>query len=343
MVYFQTVDNLRLSDVGKASMFRGAISRERAGLLPICSTETDWRDAPALAGAELRKFWVSVWERGSNTLENSRDQRELAAWRITRQLAIVRGVIQPNAPLCDILEEGPDVLETDFTSFNEIKDWTLRGLLEVGSPLSVPDVPAVLLSQGGTVINDDYEPSRDSRLKRFSAVVEYFGRASLQLDASERACRGFAWFLLPETIRAGWPSPPNLFLFEARLVEIALDQLTEHGDKEARQEIAAKWDLTPQEVSQVMALARLALSMRYDTDDLRGGKALALSRLDAQIVKARDAFDHRGAGMMIREWWRIFRDKGDAQVEDEMGDMDGVIAAGASQKRLSKPKPKELE
>jgi hypothetical protein len=334
------VDDLRLSDVGKARLFRGAISRDRAGLLPICSTETDWRNAPALAGVELRKFWERIWDSEQNTIGGSKEERELAAWRITRQLAVLRGAIEPNAPLSNIAE-GADVLESDFTSFNEINDWALRKLLERGTPMTVPDIPATMLLHNGTVVSDSYDPKKDQRLHRFQQVVEYFGKASLQLDSSARACRGFAWFLSPETIRAGWPSPPSLFLFEARLVEHAISQLTDGGDDSSRAEIASRWDLLPQEVCQVMALARLALSMRYDTDDLKGGKALALARLEAQISKAQDALDHRGAGMMIREWWRIFRDKGDAQVEDEFGDMDGVIQASAKQKRLSKPKPKD--
>ena len=331
------MDDLRLSDVGKARLFRGAISREQAGLLPICDSEHDWRTSAPLRGAELLAFWAQVWERNQNTLANTSDDRLLAAWRITRQLAVIRGAIMHGEPLSTVCGDGPDTLASDFTSFVDIADWGLRGLLTEGSPLAPPDVPSEHLTPSG-LVSEDYDPGRDERLLRFQQVVEYFGLASLRLDASDRARRGFAWFLSPDTIRAGWPSPPSIFLFEIRLVEKAVALLSDHGDAEARAEITARWDLEPHEVAQVVTLARLALAMRYDADDLKGGKALTLSRLERQITKAGDALDHRGAAMMLREWWRIFRDKGEAQVEDEFGDMDGVIKVSATRKRLAKPK-----
>ncbi len=323
--------------MGKARLFRGAISREQAGLLPICDSEHDWRTAPALAGEELRAFWAQVWERDANTLPNTTEDRLLAAWRIMRGLAVVRGAIMPGEPLSTLLGDGPDTLVSDFTSFVDISDWALRNLLANGTPLAPPDVPSGSLTNAGQVV-PEYEPARDERLMRFQQVAEYFGLASLNLDQSDRARRGFAWFLSPDTIRAGWPSPPSIFLFEVRLVEKVVALLQRQGDAEARAEITAQWDLQPQEVAQVVTLARLALALRYDTEDLKGGKALTLSRLERQIAKAEDALDHRGAAMMLREWWRIFRDKGEAQVEDEFGDMDGVIKVSAARKRLSKPK-----
>lgn len=331
------MDDLRLSDRGKARLFPGIISREQAGLYPICTTENDWRDVPALKGAALRKFWTRVFERGANTLDGSEPDRLLAAWRLTRFMAVSRGVIQPNAPLGQTCE-GPEVFFTDFRSFIQVPDWATKAILSQGDgvPLAPPRVAAD--SMRGREVAASYEPEKDERLVRFVQLVAYIGQAALMLDQSERSRRGFEWFIDPATIRAGWPSPSALFRFEAELVREASEIITDKAGIAGRREIAARWGLEEFEVSQLVFLTRRALATALDPDDLAGHKAVAIARLEAQYEKAVDALDHRGAAMIQREQWRILRDKGEAQVEDELGEMDGVIQAASARKRLSRPK-----
>lgn len=333
--------DLRLSDVGKARLFRNAQSREQAGLLPITDVEHDPLRAPALRGAELRAFWDRVWERETNTLENTLAERSLAAWRLTRQLAIMRGVIQPDDPL-EMIEHECVLDSTEFTSFREVRDGWLRRLLGSGVSMVPPDVPADRLLPNGDV-SEDYDPERDDALVRFTELAVYFGQGCLKLDQSDRTRRGFAWFLDPATIRAGWPSVPVLYRFEADMVSKAIDVLVDHGAQPARDEIAARWGLPPGEVEQVCALAKTGMAMRQRFQDRDGNKALALAKLERLEEKALDALDHRGAAMIRREWWRIFDSKAEQDVVDEFEDMTNIITVSASEKRKALPRPKETD
>jgi hypothetical protein len=326
------------SDRDKAKRFPGAFPRAQLNLPPICDAENDWRKLPALRGAALKRFWSSVFEKGRTTIEGSRNDRLLAAWRLTRLMAVVRGVIQPNEPLGETMGDGqPEVYQTDFRSFIDIQDWATKSLLgKEGVPLAPPHIATNLLRNGE--VAEDYEPEKDERLTRFVGLVAYLGQASLQLDQSESARRGFEWFIDPGWIRVAWPSPPALFQFEAELVSEAIEIVTDMSAAHARKEIAAKWDLTYNEVSQVIFLARRAMKVALDADDLAGHKAVVCARLEKTYDAAIEAMDHRGAALAAREFWRIMRDKGEAQAEDELGEMDAVIQAGATRKRLSRPK-----
>ena len=317
------------------------MSREQAGLLPICDADSDPRYAPALQGAELRAFWERVWEREGITIENTVADRRLAAWRVTRQLALIRGVIQPGDP---IEMAGADVVwdDTNFTSFVEVRDAWLRRLLAGGVSMAPPEVPSTHLLTGGAV-SDDYRPERDEHLSRFVELVTYIGQGVLALHESPSTRRGFAWFTSPETIRAGWPSVPVLSQFEADVVFQAIELLADMDDRKARAEIAARWGLSHGEVEQVVAMAMKGMAMRQRFEDRDGNKALILARMDRQREKAIDALDHRGAAMIDRERWRIFRDRGEEDVVDEFEDMTNVISVSASEKRKALPTPKDTD
>lgn len=335
------MDDLRLSDSGKARLFRNAMSREQAGLLPICDAETDPRNAPALQGAELRAFWERIWERESITIGNTADDRKLAAWRLTRQLAVIRGVIQPGDPL---EWAGHDIVwtDTEFTSYVEVRDAWLRRLLASGVSMAPPEVPSTHLLPSGAV-DEDYRPERDEELTKFVDLVTYVGQGILALEQSAKTRRGFAWFTSVDTVRVAWPSVPVLSQFEAEVAAQAADLLVEHEAKQARDEIRARWDLSHSEVEQVYALALKAMAVRQRFEDRDGNKALILARMDALREKAIDALDHRGAAMIDRERWRIFRDRGEEDVVDEFEDMTNVISVSASEKRKALPKPKDTQ
>lgn len=339
--YTVAVRDFNLSDVDKVRLFPGAIPREQAGLLPIEDIETDWRKAPALVGQRLMAFWDRQFAvRNDNSRDGTEWDRAHAAWRITRQLAIARGIIQPDDPIEEVGSEIPWT-QSEFTSFVEVRDAHLRTLIGAGAPMTCPPVPDAFLTPAGEV-SQEYNPYEDAPLVRFQRLVHFFGQACLMLDQSDRTCRGFVWFESPESIRAGWPSPPVLSFHECRLIEETVELIAGSGDMDAAREIAARWDLMPNEVQQLVALARAALAARARLDDRDGYKALIIARLDVLAAKAEDALDHRGAAQIRREQWRIFEARAEQDIADEFGDMSNAISLSASERRRRLlPKPKD--
>lgn len=332
--------NFRLNDAKKARLFRGVISPEQAGLLPICDVETDWRDQPALQGAELRRFWNRMFENEGITLENTSEERLLSAWRITRHLGVLRGVLQKGDQI-DLVIRDPSINNSEFTSYVEVRDAWLRRILAGGVAMTPPDVPPAMLMEDGRV-NPDYRPKRDDKpLTRFVEMVKYVGKGVLALEESDKTRRGYVWFTSLDTIRVSWPIAPVLSNFEAKLVSEVIDILVDNSDKRARQEIAAKWALRPYEVEQLCSLARASMAQSQQFEDREGNKALVLARIDMLAEKAAEALDHRGAMLMHKEWWRIFDSRGEQDTVDEFEDMTNVLSISAATKRRSLSKPKE--
>lgn len=334
--------NFRHNEPEKARLFRGLISPEEAGLLPICDADTDWRKQPALQGAELRAFWERMFDNDAMDLDNSSQDRLLAAWRLTRSLGKIRGVLQRGDPI-ELVIRDPAVNNSEFTSYVEVRDAWLRSLLASGVAMMPPEMPKTMLLTSGAV-SDDYRPKRDDpALVRFVELVTYVGQGVLALDQSAKARRGFVWFTSLDLVRAGWPSAPVLSNFESKLISETIEILLEHTDNQARGEIAAKWDLTSDEVEQLCSLAKRAMADRQQFEDREGNKALVLARLDMLMSKATDALDHRGAAMMQQQWWRIYDSRGEQDQVDEFEDMTSVLTVSAASKRRSLPLPKDTK
>lgn len=312
-----------------------------ASLEPIFHTENDWRLAPALAGEELREFWERVWDVQSNSLSNSHADRLLAAWRLVRAMAKVRGVLQDEESVEEIRFDQA-LNSHEFTSFVEVKDPVLRKRLAQGVPMSPPDVPAQMLLTNGQV-SGDYDPREDDVLNRFVGLVTFIGQGMLALEQCKSSRRGFAWFTNPDTIRAGWPSITALSKFENEIVSQAIDILIGQdtgpdpdpraAPKTPRQLIAERWELTPPEVELLTTLAVRGQVMRVRLDDRDGTKALLLGRLEQLAERAKQALDHRGGAMVLREMWRIYSDRGEDAISDEFEEMANVLTISAAEKR----------
>lgn len=336
------MDDLRLTDTDKARLFPGAISREQAGMLPLADVESDPLSQPPLKGNALTRWWARVWDDGHMTLASSARQRVHAAWRLTRQLAILRGVLQADEPLHEI---GNQVgwLDSTFTSFQAIPDVHTQRLCTAGAAMTCPPVPSQFVGPRGQV-DPTYDPHDDLLLRRFANLVQHVGHLHMQMDSLDSVRAGFAWFSSLNTIRAGWPSPRELCVHELSLADQMVELLTEGPEVGARRSLAETWELPPGEVQQVFALASASLVDRARLDDRDAYKALMLHRLEHLADRAGDAFDYRGAAMIRREQWRIFESQGEKDLADEFSNMDQIVALSASskQKKLTnKPKPKD--
>lgn len=332
--------NLRLSEPEKTRLFPGLLSREQAGFLPIDDVDSDWRSAPALTGAALRAFWDRVFDERADLAQTAYKEFLLAAWRLTRQLAIVRGVIQADQPL-EAINTQISWTNSEFTTFVNIDNPVLRSLLEGGVALTCPPAPESFMLPGGH-LSPDYDPSADAPLMRFVDLVSYFGQVCLRLEASPLTRRGFVWFCSPDYVRAGWPTPTALISLETRIVDECIDLLTDLPQKQARDEIAARWDLGPDEVQQLTMLSRRALSVRVRLDDRDGYKAMIVTKLERCAERATEALDNRGAAQILRDAWRIFDSRGEQDIADEFGDMADIISVSAKTKRKrALPEPSE--
>jgi hypothetical protein len=291
---------------------------------------------PGLQGKALRRFWARVFEKGKSTLESTEEERTLAAWRIVRHLAQLRGAIQEHCGIEDALKEGPDVFYTPFTALAVFQDGYIRAILEeVQLPLLPPRVPNRHLELDGTV-QETYDPYKDPALSKFRDMVEYAGR-KLGLHHSKIASTGFAWLVQHETIRAAFPPLDQLIAFERRLANNAMQLMVQKDYNKAFQELQDDHEFSIDEALTVMRMARALAHAYVDADDIKGIKAMVLLRLQVHAQAAAEAYDHRGAAMIEREMWKVARDQGTAEEIDELEDMASVVRINAANKRKELP------
>lgn len=326
------MSDLRLNDPDGARLFRSAVGREHAGLLPLRS-EGDLDDSREMTREELGQFWAKLFYRQNTTLEESRKGILHTAWIITRSMAVARGAIDADQPLLDlrICQGWEDRVEPTV----EIHDFAMDSVLSLNPPMTCPDVPSLDLDEHGRV-RPEYDPMQDEALLVFHAAVQFFV-AHMSLDTYEQTKHVLGWFE-PEFLRAAWPSPNALLRYEVEIVDAAVPILVKDSNHAARKEIAARWGLDTVMVNQLCALASLALKAQARLSDRDAMKALTIARIDAMIENAKDALDHRGALLMEREKWRIFRDRAEEAEEEDLESMAGALKNASTQRRITASK-----
>lgn len=324
------MDNLRFEDRKKARLFRGAISREQAGLPPIVVDAFDWRRVPALRGEPLRQFWHDVFADDALDLAGTFQSRVFAAWRILRTTSIVRGVIEQDEPITAVRGD-PNIMNPALTSYKDVHDALLKRLLAPGVSLVPPDHPPEFLLESGDV-SHDYDEAKDEAVIRFARLVDYVGQ-TLGLDSSRRTCRGFAWLRDPARVRAGWPPMSAIIRHETALVIETLDLFIKSTKRAAASAMMQNYDLSMEEAIQLTHLAQQLSKMHRNLDDVEGFKAVQLDKMDYQYERLEEGMDHRGAADVLYKQFRIFSSRPDEADEREFESMDDVVARSSANRR----------
>lgn len=271
-------------------------------------------------------IWHEVWtSKGGLTLENTRAAREETAWRLLRRSSWMRGVLRLDERLGEIFTRGIDPHDPDFIHTEDAArrvPRTLYQYLAGGLPL----IPR----------------PEDGKTVEHAELLRTLGEA-MGLNTRPRTAPGFALISSARTLAEAWPRIDDLVQFETRLISTLKRELLEKSSTEATEDLETKFGLSEDEAIGLVAMALRSLEGASHLDNRGGQKARVLAKLERQAKMAEEAFDHRGAAIIQREWWRIFRDEGTVEAED-FDEMSMAIQRGALARRnepLELPEPQE--
>lgn len=264
-----------------------------------------------------KEFWEDVWGAWHlPTLDDTRDTRILAAYFLLRYMAESRGALRVDQPLVEIDDSA---LESSFTlvgdySSKKIKPTTLR-----------------LIGRGLSLLPPDFTDSEDA-ITRF---VKYIGIVSKEcgLTRNKKANQGLALFLDHETLKEMWPDIVDLVNFEEELIDHTRGALLEKTSLQVMVDLKKNLGVNEKTALNIITLVMMRLTEATRLDQRAAVKSRVLARLEQSAHDARLAFDHRGAAIIEREFWRVYRDEGGGVEDDDFGDMTDTIKQGANKRR----------
>jgi hypothetical protein len=201
-----------------------------------------------LSKAEIRKQFAEVYAREELTAEERKPRRMLIAWRMTREIAVRRGILGADAPLSDIPTEWCRV----FTGSGEAglvgvdlpeEKWTLTGLLARGQGIPLhPGTPP--------------EPTR-----RFELAMTLLAE-ELQLQEGCSADPMLGYYGLQGLLHL-WPTQEEILQLEEELIDATQRQIESMGQSRIADYLVS---ITGMSRTQALRFARVAMwRMRAET------------------------------------------------------------------------------
>lgn len=285
-----------------------------------------------LQGRELRAFYEEFFA-GEASLEELYPFRLGVAWRIVREMCMLRGVLkEPNQTLHDATKVAPSPWTNPFYFFGRVSgDRQFDDLIEErSSPLLPPDIPGC--NRNGTV-DGDYDPRTDEALRHYCRLIDYVANIRLRIPRTLDGRYGMAGLVEPELVRIAMPHPDDIMAWEVEVVRETMSVWRTGRSDDAERWLSERFDLHDTEIVQVLAMARDRAVHMVGLDDLRGAKAILLQQMEALHKKLGDAIDYRGQMLLLKEMWRIRRDTGHGGV-DELDEYDRVVEETARKRRL---------
>lgn len=314
-----------------ASLFRfhKDARRDTPKLVPFRPGQTT---PEPLKGRALKEFYEEFFA-GSASLEELYPFRVGVAWRIMREMAMLRGVLkEPNQTLHEATKVSPSPWSSPFHFFGRVSgDLRFDDLIrERQTPLLPPDVPEA--NRNGTV-DEHYDPHDDVALKHYCRIIDYVANLRLRIPRTLDGRYGMAGLVEPELVRIAMPHPDDIMAWEIQMVRETMHLWRTKRSAEVEHWLAQQFDLHDHEIVQVLAMARDLSARMVGLDDIRGAKAILLQQMDELYANMGTALDYRGQMINLRERWRILRDTGHGGV-DELDEYDKVVEETARKRRL---------
>jgi hypothetical protein len=287
------------------------------------------QDFPARSPEEdrafLKQFWRSAFLEEEATLDSTLPFRVRVGWRIVREMARLKNLVDENEMLAGGLPWAPCPW-TNPTSFffpadpSDMKDqkrymssmWDVVQLVTrspkdpgayPGLPLLPPFPPFGSLADPDdpneeVLPEKPYQPIEDqglmSWIKAAKRISEHYsmefstddrGRPELYLEGR----LGLSGILDPVTCRRAFPSRQQIEAFEDMIVSEVITKLQE-GREAAQAHLRKEYGLHPREIKGVMAMALTELRGRCDID-IEEKRSLMEHRLERVAERAGDALD----------------------------------------------------
>ena len=294
---------------------------------------TDSEDEPLpISTLSQAQLWVSAFAEASASRGITEEAVLEVAWRLTRCMAVMRGLLSPDQPLDTLTPaQGTSLGLVDPEGITETSRSPLlavRGALR-GCPLS----PVVLDPQ-----NQQGEVEAFLVVAAAAAEIDELRWRSEPLDAALPYLLPGAWDLFdPER----WPTLADLVEHEDRRVEAVITKLIEASLNGTR-----AWLIEEQLFSRrtaralaAMALAHLGRAMRADREDRRG---LMVARLESVAERARGALNLNAEIQALRLMGTVEGLTASGQASEDEEFLDVVARVAKAPKQLG-PAKKELE
>ena len=312
-----------------------------------------------------RALFTRAFERPHITLDDLLPQRCVVAWRLTREMARLRGFVAPDESLTEMHDDAGDfwtvprglVLETGSWQTGHYTPEVGQSMREAealgenyrvivnldeqeekeGLALTPPPVPLAYREDDGSIM-EDYDPSKDRLLAVWLRLIDTLcrnmGIMAGSKDHPMLGRDGYAPLSRPMTARVAWPSHFQLVAFESMLIEEVLDLMVRGSLASLKREMKHRYGLIPYEVDQLVKMAKIQAraAIESDVEDDRGVMAM---RLEDFVKRAQDSLDLRAELAGLKQLSIVL---GLSRVEphDTMRDIIGIIAEGANQRAESR-------
>lgn len=250
------------------------------------------------------------------TVKGSDAPRKLVCWRVLRTIAIIRGIIEPNAMLNDIFVVG--------SGGDPLHAWL------VGDPMGPPPpslgaefLPVLKALNNLTMLRwngllpppppdgakpETYDPARDERLKahcramHIAAMVLGVYEGSPENSSLGRI--GMAGLVEPRLVHLCFPSPVEIVSFERELVEEMMKLSIQTSKHHAASVMENAFGLNSFEVQSLETYANRRLLLRWKRDE-ETNRAIMMERLEDYRLRALIAHNLRDEAFALKEMARI--------------------------------------
>ena len=267
-----------------------------------------------LTPVERKSFWRRIFGREEAPSEDHYHYRVRSAWRISREMARLQGLVGESALMASSIPPASDAwslgmryiptggdLDHDQL-YGSLTAW-VRGKNRMTMSLAPPGLPLDLLDDDG-LARGTYDPEEDQPLARWIwAVGEIVDMLQINLPpAGDRHADppiapdpdagrfGLTGFLDPVLCRLAWPSTEDIERFETELVDRAMEFIVDKGPGVTGKWLQAAFGLSVRESLSVLKMARTR-SLAYNYDDPEEARALLAMRLERMYDKAVAALD----------------------------------------------------
>ena len=287
-------------------------------------------------------FWKDWFDGENLSLDELYPDRLRVAWRITRELAIARGVLtKKNQTLAEATRVHPVPWVAPFHFFGRLStDPIIDDICkERKIALLPPDVPAVHVNGQ---VDKSYDPEKDESLLDFIRLTEHVATRRLMIPRTREGRHGLAGLFDPRLARIAWPSAMEIMHYEQLLVEktygVMVKPGEDGGDQQAGATLRVQGDLHQHEVLQVLAMARAHAALATGLDDPESFFIMEIAKLQELAHKQGAREDYRGAAQTRRDALRLLATRG---VDDGDEDYDRVVEEQMTKEKKRLPKPVE--
>lgn len=316
--------------------------------------------------AEHHRQWVgAVFERlmqeSRASLDETLASRALCAWRITREMAYLRKIIDKHDTLSDVpfsfepdwgnpwvvptpLKLNRGAMKRPYYSEAAVRAMQAAEILPNGQGQTLfegePEVKGLALTPPGQISLpvQEGDPYHDPLLSKWIEVISGIGSAlglanGPHIDTFPPST-GYFPLLDPERARSHWPSIPQILLFEQILLEEVQSLVSANSYMVAKEEMRRKYGLTTFEFESIFAVVKARIRDFLDTDT-EDHRAMLVMRIENFVDRAKDALDLSNEIKGLKALGVVLG-VGKLEAKDSMKDFVQIVQQMSEAKRLER-------